>query len=59
MDKKDFREEDREFVDPVVATPVFIFVIKNIFAAIISFFTFQALQKWWKKKHPEEVDSAE
>lgn len=50
-------EDRKEFIDPVT-TPIAFFVLKQICAAIISFFTFQAIQAWWNRcwKKDEETN---
>lgn len=67
----DNREVRGRFVDPIVATPIAIFVLKEIGKAIISFFTFKFLavlwnkhlkerwDKWWHKENEVEKDQSD
>ena len=57
-----------QFVDPVIATPIALFIIKEAGKAVISFITFKFLKefwdrscrerwnKWWNREEKDDSD---
>lgn len=49
-------ESKKDFIGPVAATPILLFVLTEVMKAFIGFFTMKALRSWWDRNYGKGSD---
>ena len=57
VDPENRADDRKEFIDPVITVPFFLWLAQAVGSAVVGFFTWELLA-WWKKRKERKSEDA-